>query len=144
MTLAAQRVIGTVVRGDGRGRELGYPTANLDTRDPLPLPGVYAAWVRVHAQGGGAGKNGAAEPGWIEATVSVGDNPTFGDVAAERAECFLHDFSGDLYGRCLEVVFVAYIREMAVFSAIDELIDHAARDVSRSRVLLQQHPRVVS
>lgn len=133
MTGLDRRVAGIVVRGDGRGRELGYPTANLDTRDLLPPAGVYAAWVRV------AGAGSAAE--WHEATVSVGDNPTFGDVADERAECFLHDFSGDLYGLELEVAFVAYIREMAAFSVLDELIENAASDVERSRELLRLNPR---
>ncbi|MGJ0204939.1 riboflavin kinase [Leucobacter sp. gxy201] len=128
------RVAGVVVHGDGRGRELGYPTANLDTRDPLPPAGVYAAWVRVPRP--------ESRALWHEATVSVGDNPTFGDVAADRAECFLHDFSGDLYGLELEVAFVAYIREMAAFSVLDELIENAASDVERSRELLRLNPRM--
>lgn len=130
------RVEGSVVRGDGRGRELGFPTANLDTQDALPPAGVYAAWVRVvqscdpvHVMSGGV---------WHEATVSVGNNPTFGDVDIARAECFLHDFSGDLYGCRLEVMFVAYIRGMAAFSEIDELVAQSAIDVGRSRSVLQE------
>lgn len=138
MSVLAWRVAGVVVRGDGRGRELGYPTANLDTRDALPPAGVYAAWVKV---GQYDGEVESSDSSWHEATVSVGDNPTFGDVAADRAECFLHDFSGDLYGRRLEVAFVAYIREMATFSGLDELVEHAANDVRRSRAVLLQHPR---
>ncbi|WP_428932726.1 riboflavin kinase [Microbacterium sp. YY-01] len=132
------RVVGTVVHGDGRGRELGYPTANLDTHDLLPPPGIYAAWVRTAPE---SQADAAERAPWQEATVSVGDNPTFGDVDTERAECYLHDFSGDLYGAQLEVVFVAYIREMAAFSHLDDLIRNAAGDVARSRELLAHYPQ---
>lgn len=140
MNVPEGRVAGTVVRGDGRGRDLGFPTANLDTRDALPVTGVYAAWVRFGSLPSDTPHDGLAVAAWHEATVSIGDNPTFGDVATERAECFLHDFSGDLYGRHLEVSFVAYIRGMATFSTLDELITQATDDVERSRALLQMHP----
>lgn len=138
MTRVDWLIAGTVVHGNGRGRELGYPTANLETADLLPPAGVYAAWVR--AVGSGAGQEPSAV--WREATVSVGDNPTFGDVDAARAECFLHDFSGDLYGQHLEVRMVAYIRDMVTFSGLDQLIVCAADDVAQSRELLRQHPMI--
>lgn len=134
MRRVKRRVTGVVVHGNGRGSGLGYPTANLETLDHLPEAGIYAAWVRV-----GHGPNGG-EPSavWHEATVSVGDNPTFGDVDVARAECFLHDFNGDLYGASLEVRFMAYIRDMETFSGLDQLIATAAEDVARARSILGQ------
>jgi len=135
------RITGAVVAGDRRGRELGYPTANLETADALPAAGVYAAWVRIRPGAREFSSHDSSECVWREATVSVGDNPTFGDVSNERAECFIHDFSGDLYGRRLDVEFVAYIREMTAFTEIEQLIEHAGDDVRRSRALLMRHPQ---
>lgn len=120
MTLA-----GTVVHGDGRGHGLGFPTANLHVPHVDCPDGVYAAWARI-----------AGEPFWREATVSIGDNPTFDDVTETRVECHLHDFDGDLYGTSATVVLVSLIRDMRSFDDVAGLIERTAADLVVSRRLL--------
>ncbi|MDQ3721852.1 MAG: riboflavin biosynthesis protein RibF, partial [Actinomycetota bacterium] len=91
---------GEVAHGDERGRELGYPTANL-VPDPLyvtPAHGVYAARARTHA--------GEVVP----AAVSIGVRPTFDTGRGELIEAYLLDFSGDLYGSRLEIAFLKRLR----------------------------------
>lgn len=122
------RVTGTVVHGNGRGKELGFPTANLRLDSTAPTDGVYSAWVRIGDR-------------WHGATVSVGDNPTFRNVGARRMECHVHDLSEDLYGQEVAVEIVAFLREMVAFSGADELIERTAQDVARSREILRTVPR---
>jgi riboflavin kinase/FMN adenylyltransferase len=86
------RVEGIVRAGAQRGRSLGFPTANLEVDERTPaLDGVYAGWARIDAEA-------VIRP----AMVYVGSAPTFG-TGARRLEVHLFDFSGDLYGRCLQV-----------------------------------------
>ena len=120
-------VVGEVVQGDRRGRELGYPTANMPVRDlAVPADGVYAGWLRVLPDG---------EP--MPAAISIGTNPTFQGVRERRVESYVLDRTDlDLYGREVEVSFVARIRGMATFSGIDELVATIRDDVERTRVLL--------
>ena len=108
----------TVVGGDRVGRELGYPTANLDParlEGLLPADGVYACWALV-----GGGVYGAA--------VSIGNNPTFDGVPEHQVEAHLLDQSLDLYGSVLELRFVDYVRPMLKFDGVDELIEALRRD----------------
>lgn len=111
-------VRGPVVRGDGRGRELGFPTANVSVPAwrAMPPPGVYAAE--------------AGPPGGpvFPAAVSWGRRPTFGGGAL-RLEAHLVGFSGELYGRELEVRFHAWIREERRFERAEELVREMRRDV---------------
>lgn len=118
---------GLVVAGDGRGRHLGFPTANIArARDGvLPPDGVYACLVRFPPSTTAHG-----------ATVSIGDNPTFGDVAETRAEAYIHDLDADLYGRRIEVEVVQRLRDMERFDDLDALISGTADDVLRSRAVL--------
>lgn len=116
---------GTVVHGDGRGKSLGFPTANLDTVVEASAHGVYAGRVRV----GGHGP-------WRPATISIGDNPTFVDAGARRIECHLHDCDEDLYGVTLDVELVAFIRPMDVFRDVGDLVRQTAKDVAASRRIL--------
>ena len=110
-------VEGIVVRGDGRGRELGFPTANLDVPEGLLVPpdGVYA---------GSALDRGAA--------VSIGTNPHF-DGVERRVEAYLLDFDGDLYGRRLVVELWSRIREQRRFDSLGELVAAIDDDVGRTR-----------
>lgn len=110
-------VEGVVVRGDGRGRELGFPTANLDVPPGLLVPpdGVYAGWTH--------GK---------QAAVSIGTNPHF-DGVERRVEAHLLDFDGDLYGRRLVVELWSRLREQARFDSLDELVTAIGADVERTR-----------
>lgn len=118
------RVSGVVVRGDGRGRDLGYPTANLDVADHLAIPadGVYAG--RVHYQG---------KP--FAAAISVGTNPTFAGTS-RRVEAFLLNFDADLYGDHLDVDFVTRLRDMQRFESIDDLVAAMEQDVRQTKDLL--------
>ncbi|MBN8424738.1 riboflavin kinase [Microbacterium esteraromaticum] len=129
MNVQPTTLAGTVVHGDGRGHGLGFPTANLHVPHVGCPDGVYAAWARV-----------ADEPLWREATVSIGDNPTFGDVTDTRVECHIHDFSGDLYGTHATVVLVSLIRDMRSFEDVAGLIERTAADLVVSRRLLAAAP----
>ncbi len=110
-------VEGTVVRGDGRGRELGFPTANLDVPEGLLVPpdGVYAGWA-----------------GDRRAAVSIGTNPHF-DGVERRVEAHLLDFDADLYGNRLVVELWSPIREQRRFDSLDELVAAIGDDVELTR-----------
>jgi riboflavin kinase / FMN adenylyltransferase len=110
-------VEGVVVRGDGRGRELGFPTANLDVPEGLLVPpdGVYAGWTRDR-----------------RAAISIGTNPHF-DGVERRVEAHLLDFDGDLYGERLVVEMWHPIREQRRFDSLEELVAAIDDDVERTR-----------
>ncbi|MEX0152613.1 bifunctional riboflavin kinase/FAD synthetase [Microbacterium sp. LMI1-1-1.1] len=124
-------VWGEVVHGLKRGRELGYPTANLSSELEgfVPADGVYAGWL-VDADGGRRISYPAA--------ISVGTNPTFDDVHARQVEAFVLDETGlNLYGHHVEVRFVERVREMTAFDGIDALLTQMALDVDRVRAVLR-------
>jgi riboflavin kinase/FMN adenylyltransferase len=110
-------VEGLVVRGDARGRALGFPTANLDVPEGLLVPpdGVYAGWTRDR-----------------RAAISIGTNPHF-DGVERRVEAHLLDFDGDLYGDRLIVELWSPIREQRRFDSLDELVAAIDADVERTR-----------
>jgi riboflavin kinase/FMN adenylyltransferase len=111
---------GTVVEGDGRGRELGFPTANIVPADDLVCPGhgVYAAFAD-------------GQP----AAVNVGIRPTFETGRGLLVEAYLIDFEGDLYGRTLRIAFVSRLRGERRFPGVEELIAQMHRDVEEARRL---------
>ena len=118
------RVEGTVVRGAQRGRELGYPTANVETlpHTAIPADGVYAGWLTADGER-------------MPAAISVGTNPTF-DGTARTVEAYAIDRIGlDLYGLHVSVDFLAYLRGMEKFDTIDALLDRMATDVKQAREL---------
>jgi riboflavin kinase/FMN adenylyltransferase len=128
-------VVGEVVPGDRRGRELGYPTANVPVRDlAVPADGVYAGWLRVLADPStGSGHRGEPMP----AAISIGTNPTFHGVRERRVESYVLDRTDlELYGQQVEVTFVARIRGMVTFDGIDDLVATIRDDVERTRALL--------
>jgi riboflavin kinase/FMN adenylyltransferase len=119
------RVEGIVVRGAQRGRELGFPTANVETlpHTAIPADGVYAGWL--HAQG-------EAMP----AAISVGTNPQF-DGTERTVEAYAIDRVGlDLYGLHVAVDFVAYVRGQERFESIEALLVAIAGDVKRCREIV--------
>jgi len=122
-------VSGVVVVGDRRGRELGYPTANVPVgRLAVPADGVYAGWLRVVDDEGG-------QP--MPAAISVGTNPTFDGERERRVEAYVLDRTDlDLYGKLVEISFVARIRGMVKFDGLEALVATMRDDVDRSRVLL--------
>ena len=125
------RVDGIVVRGDRRGRELGYPTANVESAPftAVPADGVYAGALvlRDHTTGASTGSHPAA--------ISVGSNPTFAG-SRRTVEAYLLDFSGDLYGEHVGVEFVERLRPMTTFAGVPELLEAMADDVTRTRAVL--------
>ena len=124
-------VRGEVVKGDQRGRELGYPTANVPTHGMLAAPadGVYAGWLRRVDDPDGT---------LLPAAISVGTNPTFSGERERRVESYVLDRDDlELYGVQVEVSFVGRIRGMLRFDSVDELIETMADDVARTRELLR-------
>jgi riboflavin kinase/FMN adenylyltransferase len=115
------RIRGEVVPGDQRGRELGFPTANLvpDPKLASPGHGVYACRVGEHL-----------------AAVNVGVRPTFGADLHPLVEAYVLDFEGDLYGQWLTVEFIARLRGEERFGSVEELVAQMRRDVERTRELL--------
>ncbi|MFE6869471.1 bifunctional riboflavin kinase/FAD synthetase [Kitasatospora sp. NPDC057692] len=120
------RVEGVVVRGAQRGRELGYPTANVETvpHSAVPADGVYAGWLTADGER-------------MPAAISVGTNPTF-DGTARTVEAYAIDRVGlDLYGLHVAVDFLVYLRGMEKFDSIEALLDRMADDVKRARELTE-------
>lgn len=121
-------VSGPVVMGDQRGRDLGYPTANLGFGDQItPAFGVYACEVTVHD-----GAHRGRHPG----VASIGERPTFG-VNAPNFEVHLFDFSGDLYGAEISAGLVARLRGEEKFDSIDALITQMDADSLAARERLE-------
>ncbi len=129
------RVEGVVVRGDGRGRGLGYPTANLapPMYSAIPADGVYAGWFSVAGHGAGARP---VQPGRrYPAAISVGTNPTFSG-RTRTVEAYVLDTTADLYGQHVAVDFVARIRGQVKFDSVADLIEAMGRDTDRARGIL--------
>ncbi|MGE0651346.1 MAG: bifunctional riboflavin kinase/FAD synthetase [Alphaproteobacteria bacterium] len=124
-------VDGIVVDGDKRGRELGFPTANLDICDYLhPANGVYAVRAGVLEAGGTR---------WHDGAASFGLRPQFAGTDP-RLEVYLLDFSGDLYGKTLRVVFHAFLRGEERFADVAALVAQMHRDVIDARRALSGVP----
>ena len=126
---------GEVVHGFARGRELGFPTANLETdvQGMIPADGVYAGWV--HDAHGGV---------W-PAAISIGSNPTIEDVSRvveahviDRHDERVEDF--DLYGQHIEVEFVARLRGMVAYEGVEKLVAQITQDVDEARAILATTP----
>ena len=118
---------GTVVRGEGRGRTIGFPTANVQPeheRKMLPGVGVYAVRARVEEYDGLAGM------------MNVGRRPTFETDGALKAEVHLFETDADLYGRRLAVDVIARIRDERTFDGVDALVAQLREDRQRARWLL--------
>lgn len=119
---------GVVVRGDRRGRELGFPTANVAVPQEMLMPadGIYAGWM-THPSGGSS----------LPAAIYIGKRPTFyGDQAMTLLEVHVLDFNGDLYGEQVRVSFTHRIRADAKFASVAELAAQLAADCDRARLLL--------
>jgi riboflavin kinase/FMN adenylyltransferase len=116
-------VSGKVIDGDKRGRELGFPTANISLDASCGLRhGIYAVRVGI----GGRRYDGVA---------SFGRRPMF-DSGVVLLEVFLFDFSGDLYGQVIDVAFIDWIREERVFDTVSDLVRHMEKDSAQARAAL--------
>ncbi len=122
-------VRGMVVHGAARGRELGFPTANLepDSEGFVPADGVYAGWLSD------AGKR-------YPAAISVGNNPTFDIDERRQVEAYVIDETLDLYDHVVELEFAERIRGMESFAGVDALVEQIAADVDEAKRLLELKP----
>jgi riboflavin kinase/FMN adenylyltransferase len=118
------RLEGVVVRGDRRGQEIGYPTANLlhSRYAAVPADAIYAGWCH---------RRGEAHM----AAVSIGTNPTFAG-RERRVEAYLLDFQGDLYGERVALDFVSRLREQRAYQAVEPLVAQIGEDVGQARQAL--------
>lgn len=120
-------VTGTVVHGAGRGRGLGFPTANVaaDPDSRVPPPAIYSGWLLRRAAR-------TVHRG----TISIGSNPTFCDTADVHVEVYCHDTSDEFYGERVGLWFVARIRDTVTFASAEDLVCAARHDVACSEALL--------
>jgi len=119
---------GPVIRGDGRGRKIGIPTANLDILPgkAIPANGIYACWAWL-----GSEKHLSA--------VNIGVNPTFTpDKKTPNVEAYLLDFDADLYGQNLKLEFVTRLRDELKFSSVDALVKQIWEDIAHVRGILAE------
>lgn len=123
------RLEGEVVHGDGRGRTIGFPTANLDVWDEqfLPRKGVYAGWAHLNGE-------------TFMAVANIGNRPTF-NGGLVTVEAYLLDFDRDIYGEHLAFDVVAYLRPELKFDSVEALIAKIHEDVIQGRALLSTLPR---
>ncbi|MBI4432966.1 MAG: bifunctional riboflavin kinase/FAD synthetase [Candidatus Omnitrophica bacterium] len=116
-------VYGTVVRGKGRGRSMGYPTANLNPHhETLPPDGVYAAWGDLNGRK-------------LKGVIHIGRRPTFGEKEPSLEVHFLN-FKGNLYGKEIELIFVKRLRSIRRFHGAEALSAAIHEDIARARKLL--------
>jgi riboflavin kinase/FMN adenylyltransferase len=116
---------GTVVHGQGRGRTIGFPTANIEPGEAYVIPGngVYA--VRVHALGRLHG-----------GVMNIGVKPTFGEGLRPSLEVHLFEFQANLYGSDIRIDFIAYLRGERKFSGVDELVAQIRTDAEEAKQIL--------
>lgn len=126
-------VRGLVVHGAHRGRELGYPTANLaqESDGLIPADGVYAGRLVDHTPAGRI---------LYPAAISVGSNPTFTGVPPRQVEAYVLDTTLDLYGHTIDIEFTHRIRGQVAYTGVEPLIAQMGLDVQRVRALAAQEP----
>lgn len=126
------RIEGEVIRGDQRGRELGYPTANMSIAGLHPPKfGVYVVLASVLS---------GPHKGLYHGAASIGIKPTFGENTP-NCETFLFDFKGDLYGAPMSVALVDYLRPEEKFDSLEALITQMDADCAKAREILSELPR---
>jgi riboflavin kinase/FMN adenylyltransferase len=118
-------VSGRVVTGQGRGRTLGFPTANISSRtEVVPLNGIYATLIEVKSKR------------WLSVS-SVGVNPTFG-AGPRTVESFIFDFESEIYGESVKLSFVKRIRDEQKFATVEDLIAQMHRDAEQTKVIFEE------
>ncbi len=121
---------GTIVRGDGRGRQLGFPTANIETGEQLcPPNGVYAIRARLDER-------------WLDGVLNIGIRPTFNGTKFQ-VESHLFNFDEMIYGETIEVFFIQKIRSERKFSDMNALVKQINRDITAANEILTQQPKTL-
>lgn len=120
---------GIVSTGVGRGRTIGFPTANIEPPMGrlIPAKGVYAGWVTL-----------GEDPRLHPAMCNIGVAPTFGDQNLPRIEAHVLDYDGDLYGKAITFVFLHHLRDEMAFPSVDALIEQLQQDRSQTKSLLKK------
>ena len=120
---------GTIVRGDGRGKQLGFPTANIETGEQLcPPNGVYAIRAKLSER-------------WFDGVLNIGIRPTFNGTKLQ-VESHLFNFDEMIYGETIEVFFIEKIRSERKFSNVNALVKQINRDIAAADEILSQHPKM--
>lgn len=118
------RIRGRVTAGAKRGRQIGFPTANLTEIDVVvPQVGVYGGYAFV---------GGSQQPTHL-AALNIGPNPTFEETGDFKVEVHLLDYAGDLYGQMLQVDFATRVRDIARFDSADDLVKQLRKDLETIR-----------
>lgn len=121
---------GNIVRGDGRGRQLGFPTANIETGEQLcPPNGVYAIRARLAER-------------WLDGVLNIGIRPTFNGTKFQ-VESHLFNFNEMIYGETIEVFFIEKIRSERKFSNMNALVKQINRDIAAAVEILTQQPKTL-
>jgi riboflavin kinase/FMN adenylyltransferase len=132
---------GRVRQGERRGRQLGFPTANLGLGEYLrPALGIYAVRVAIAERAVHAGAALREATVWRDGVASLGLNPTFGGLPEPQLEANLFDFSGDIYGRRLRVALLGYLRPERKFDDSEDLRVQIARDAEDAQRFLAALP----
>lgn len=131
MDKAYKWITGLAVHGDGRGRPLGFPTANLVLANPKEIPehGVYAVWGKI-----------LPNTKQMAGALHVGPRPTFGDLIGTVELHFLDFPDRDLYGQSISFLIVERLRAVENFATIQALTDALRRDCERAREILTENP----
>ncbi|MCC6598557.1 MAG: bifunctional riboflavin kinase/FAD synthetase [Alphaproteobacteria bacterium] len=125
---------GTIVGGDRRGRDLGFPTANMAIGDAVhPAYGVYAVWAKIID-----GKGGTHDSPWHPAATNIGIRPMF-EVQTAQVETFIFDFNEEIYGKTLCVQPVQHLRGEAKFNTLADLTRQMEKDCALARKILSQN-----
>ncbi|MDP1678046.1 MAG: bifunctional riboflavin kinase/FAD synthetase [Bacteroidota bacterium] len=125
---------GTVVRGYGRGKQLGYPTANIvlfDKKKLVPQIGIYAVQIEVEGK-------------WYGGMMSIGHNPTFGDAHIRTIEVNIFDFDKDIYDETVTVKTIQRTRNEKKFNSVDELITEIGNDKIAIKKILDHYKQISS
>jgi riboflavin kinase / FMN adenylyltransferase len=120
-------IAGTVVTGEGRGRTIGIPTANVEPSDAYVIPGrgVYAVKLQVGGE-------------WFKGVMNIGWKPTFAKVEGQDTlEAHLFDFDRSIYGEAVSVRFISFIRHERKFGSADELISQIHTDMQKAKEILR-------
>ncbi|MBM3707471.1 MAG: bifunctional riboflavin kinase/FAD synthetase [Actinobacteria bacterium] len=133
-------ITGKVIRGDSRGRIIGFPTANIDVFEKFVVPkdGVYFGWTTILKKNKTTGKSCVQTEEKLPSLINIGSNPTF-KGRRRWIEAHIIDFNGDIYNEKIKVYFFRMLREEKEFKNKEELVNQIKLDLSRARKYFESH-----